>query len=150
MARALIASFAFRLAFSPVSSDPEVARVILCDLLSQSFRENVEYCGYIGFDEADGLVASDATRGGSDWCEMELPEGIEIVSYYHTHAACDPIAWSKILSDTDMESDQALGIDGNVSSPGGRLWYIDTPDMAAFQMRRHSLPTDQAKLPTCA
>ena len=138
MAQKIVASLAIFLAATPVLADAqaelEFARAILSDLQGPSFRENVEYCGYIGLDDAGNLVATEATRGGTDWCNMSVPQYIEIVASYHTHAGSDPNSWSEIPSGGDMESDEDLGIDGYVSTPGGRLWYIDTEDMIAFQV----------------
>ncbi|MBT8414295.1 MAG: DUF4329 domain-containing protein [Boseongicola sp.] len=138
MAQRFAAGFAILLAATPVLADAqaelEFARSILSDLQGPSFRDNVEYCGYIGLDDAGNLVATEAVRGGTDWCDMTAPQDIEIVASYHTHAGYDPNAWSEIPSGGDMESDEDLGIDGYVSTPGGRLWYIDTEDMIAFQV----------------
>jgi len=41
---------------------------------------------------------------------------------------------SETPSGTDMEGDEEEGIDGWGSTPGGRLWYIDTTDMVTFQI----------------
>lgn len=138
MAQRLLSTFAIVLAATPVWSDTqaefEFARSLLNELQGASFLENVEYCGYIWLDNAGDLVATEATRGGPDWCEMDAPQDIEVVASYHTHAGYDPSAWSEIPSGADMESDADLGIDGYVSTPGGRLWYIDTEDMVAIQI----------------
>lgn len=138
MAQRFFATLAVLMSSMPALADPEAelafARSILNDLQGSSFRENVEYCGYIGLDEVGGLVATIPTRGGADWCEMDIPEHFEIVASYHTHAGYDPNSWSEIPSGGDMESDEDLGIDGYISTPGGRLWYIDTTDMIAFQI----------------
>ena len=111
-----------------------LARKVLGQLQGQSAIENVEYCGYIGYDETGTLVASEPIPGGSDWCEPEWPEALDVVASYHTHAGYDPNAWSEIPSGTDMETDEDEGIDGYVSTPGGRLWFIDTTDMIASQI----------------
>lgn len=111
-----------------------LARKVLGQLQVRSALENVEYCGYLGFDDAGTLVATDAVPGGPDWCEPVWPEELEVVASYHTHADYDPTAWSEIPSGNDMESDEEEGIDGYVSTPGGRFWYIDTEDMVATQI----------------
>lgn len=116
------------------NAEVALARKVLTDLQPISTRENVEYCGYIGFDEDGVLRASEAVAGGSDWCEPEIPESLDVVASYHTHAGYDPTSWSEIPSGDDMESDEAEGIDGYVSTPGGRFWYIDTEDMMTFQL----------------
>lgn len=138
MASKFLTALTIALTATPVWSDSqaelEFARYLLTNLQTPSFLENVEYCGYIGFNDAGDLVATQATRGGPDWCEMDIPYSFEIVASYHTHAGYDANAWSEIPSGADMESDEDLGIDGYVSTPGGRLWYIDTEDMVATQI----------------
>ena len=138
MAQRVLAALTFLVAATPVWSDSSeelaFARYLLSGLQAASFLENVEYCGYIGRNDAGDLVATEATRGGPDWCEMDIPQGFEITASYHTHAGYDPNAWSEIPSGSDMESDEDLGIDGYISTPGGRFWYIDTEDMVASQI----------------
>lgn len=128
----------FILGASSASADPEtelaLARSVLGSLQAQSFRDNVEYCGYLGLDGGGSFVATPAAKGGPDWCEIDMPEGVEIVASYHMHAGYDPNTWSEIPSGEDMETDEDQGIDGYVSTPGGRLWYIDTEDMIATQI----------------
>ncbi len=133
------------------SAEVTLAREVLSALQPISTRENVEYCGYIGFDADGALKASEAVPGGSDWCEPEVPDDLDIVASYHTHAGYDPTSWSEIPSGDDMESDEAEGIDGYVSTPGGRFWYIDTEDMVTFQLCGIGcLPQDPAFKPAPA
>jgi hypothetical protein len=80
------------------------------------------------------LVATPAAKGGPDWCEIDTPEGIEIGSPCHAHAVYDPNAWPEVPTREDMETHEDQGIDGCVSTAGGRLWYIDTEDMIATQI----------------
>ena len=119
---------------SQSGAEVALAKAVLGMLQEQSAAENAEYCGYIGYDIYGSLVASVAEAGGSDWCEPVWPEDLEVVASYHTHAGYDPNAWSEVPSASDMESDESEGIDGYVSTPGGRLWYIDTTDMVASQI----------------
>jgi hypothetical protein len=111
-----------------------LARKVLGTLQVRSALENVEYCGYIGIDAAGDFVASEPEPGGPVWCEPVWPEALEVVASDHTHAAYDPGAWSELPSGQDMESDEEMGIDGYVSTPGGRLWYIDSSEMVASQL----------------
>ena len=138
MAQRFVVTITLALAATPIWSDAdaelEFARHLLSNLQAQSFVENVEYCGYIGVNDEGNLVATEATRSGPDFCEMDVPQSFEILASYHTHAGYDPNAWSEIPSGADMESDEDLGIDGYVSTPGGRFWYIDTEDMVALQI----------------
>lgn len=119
---------------SQSGAEVALAKAVLGMLQVQSAEENAEYCGYIGDDIYGSLIASVAERGGSDGCEPVWPDDLEVVASYHTHAGYDPNAWSELPSASDMESDEAEGIDGYVSTPGGRLWYIDTTDMVTSQI----------------
>ncbi len=123
------------MAFAQGSEDEAAfAKQLLSDLQPTSTRQNVELCGYIGTDGNGVLRASGPERGGADWCEPDWPDDLEVTASYHTHAGYDPDSWSEIPSGDDMESDEAEGIDGYVSTPGGRFWYIDTEDMVTFQL----------------
>ncbi|WP_425091369.1 DUF4329 domain-containing protein [Tropicimonas sp. S265A] len=123
----------------PVSAQDAAAEIafvksLFAELQPKSFRSNREYCGYIGYDRRGRLVATRARRGGADHCEPRWPWRFDPVASFHTHAAYDPEAWSEIPSGSDMESDEAEGVDGYVATPGGRLWYIDSTDMIASQI----------------
>ena len=79
-------------------------------------------------------IATPLAKGGPDWCEIDTPEGIEIDAPYHSHPEYDANAWSEVPSREEMETHEDQGIDGCVSTAGGRLWYIDTEDMIATQI----------------
>lgn len=118
-------------------------REVLSDLQVPSIRENREYCGYIGYDDAGTLKATQAVKGDTDSCAPIWPDDFDVVASYHTHAGFDEEAYSETPSSTDMEADEADGIDGYVSTPGGRLWYIDSVDMMASQLcGLQCLPSD--------
>ncbi|MEM7642430.1 MAG: DUF4329 domain-containing protein [Pseudomonadota bacterium] len=106
-----------------------VAAGTLAALQSNSFAENREFCGLIGRLPDGTFVASPARRGRMDSCTPRVarnwqPEA-EIVASYHTHGAFDPEADSEIPSIDDILSDSEEGIDGYISTPGGRLWFVD-------------------------
>ncbi|MEM7295463.1 MAG: DUF4329 domain-containing protein [Pseudomonadota bacterium] len=112
-----------------------LAKSVLSQLQVRSIRENREYCGYLAYDFGDRLIATPATRGTADSCLWEGDEdGLVLVISYHTHAAYDPEYGSEWPSVTDMEGDEDEGVDGFVSTPGGRLWYIDTEAMETWQV----------------
>ena len=118
-------------------SDAEVAlaRAVLSQLQPISIAENVEYCGYIGFDENGNLTASQATRGDIGSCLADDPVNLAvIVASYHTHGGYSSDYFNEVPSVDDVEGDEAEGIDGYVATPGGRLWYIDTEDMVMSQI----------------
>ena len=114
--------------------EEEFVRRVLGLLQVKSALENREYCGYIGVGPEGDLVATEAVSGNAVWCDAPWPEGLEVIASYHTHGAFDPNAWSEIPSGRDMETDQEEGIDGYLGTPGGRLWYIDSSEMAARQL----------------
>ncbi len=118
-------------------SRQEVALVkqVLAELQRPSIRQNVEYCGYIGYDASGRLVASKPTRGDEATCLARNAHDIAvIVASYHTHGAFSQEYYGEIPSGDDMEGDEEMGIDGYVATPGGRLWYVDTTDMVTSQI----------------
>lgn len=123
-------------AVSAQSAEEEaLVREIFAGLNPVSIAENIEYCGYVGFDVAGRLVASDPTPGDEASCLADDPVEIDLITAsYHTHGAFSTDYANELPSGTDMEGDEAEGIDGWVATPGGRLWYIDTTDMVTFQI----------------
>jgi len=113
----------------PVAAqDPQevaVARTILTQLQMLSFDKRREYCGFIGYDAQARLVASDPVPGTQATCSAPFPTDLAIVASYHTHGDFDLGYFNEVPSDIDVESDRELLINGYVSTPGGRLWYVD-------------------------
>ncbi|MGR3484506.1 MAG: DUF4329 domain-containing protein [Paracoccaceae bacterium] len=111
-----------------------------------SIAEDREYCGYVGFDAAGRLVATQGTPGDVDSCLAADPDGIELVTAsWHTHGSFSRDYSSEVPSVEDIEGDEDEGIDGWVATPGGRLWFIDTTDMAMWQVCGIGcLPSDPA------
>ena len=129
------------LALFPVASlaqskaEVALAKKVLSQLQKKSIANNREYCGYIGYRANGDLFATSATRGDAESCQYTGNEDDQLfVLSYHTHAAYDPEYGSEWPSVTDIEGDEAEGIDGFVATPGGRLWYIDTTDMVVRQL----------------
>ncbi len=123
---------------SPVSAqdaaEAVIAREVLASLQDISFRKRREYCGYIGYNDAAELVATPATGGTQAACSAAFPNDIAVVASYHTHGAFDRGYFNEIPSDVDMESDAHFLLNGYVSTPGGRLWYIDGRALVARQI----------------
>ena len=102
------------------------ARQILADLQDNSFAANREYCGIIGRTATQKLTASNPRKGRRDSCQPRDPRNaVEIIASFHTHGSFDYGADSEVPSSTDVIGDMEEGTDGYVSTPGGRLWFID-------------------------
>ena len=117
------------------SAEVALVKATLNELQVVSIAQNVEYCGYIGFDAHDNLIVTPPTRGDEGSCLADDPDALEIITAsYHTHGAHSPDYYNEVPSGEDMEGDADEGIDGYVATPGGRLWYIDSVDMVASQL----------------
>ncbi|SHI97875.1 protein of unknown function [Wenxinia saemankumensis] len=119
-------------------------RDILTELQRVSFRENREYCGYIGLDPSGRLMRTDLSAGVEAGCALPvIPSGMRALASFHTHSTYSPLYASEFPTTQDMRSDSALGVDGYISTPGGRLWYVDSDTMTVRQIcGRGCLPQD--------
>ncbi len=54
------------------------------------------------------------------------PYDLELIASYHTHAAYSYDYDSEVPSDDDIEGDIYEGVNGYISTPGGRLWFVDS------------------------
>ena len=117
------------------TTDVALAKATLENLQAQSFAANREFCGYLIRDPSGALVATKATSGAESYCEPEAPaDDAVIIASYHTHGAFEYDTPAEFPSVGDIEADEAEGIDGYVTTPGGRFWYIDTTDMEVSQI----------------
>lgn len=128
------------------ASEVTLVSSIFEELQPVSFAQNVEYCGYVGFNTDGQLIASKPTRGDEGSCLADDPHYIEVITAsYHTHGGHSLDYFNEVPSGEDMEGDADEGIDGYVATPGGRLWYIDSVDMIASQICGIGcLPADSA------
>jgi hypothetical protein len=116
-------------------SDAVFAKATLNELQAISFANNREYCGYLVLILDGTLTASAATKGGVDECLPENPpEEHLIVASYHTHGAFEYDTPAEFPSVSDVEADEFEGINGYVSTPGGRLWYVDGVNLTVEQI----------------
>jgi hypothetical protein len=117
---------------------------ILADLQRKSFANNREYCGYIGLDPAGRWMATPVTQGNEASCPLpNIPTGMRLVASFHTHGTYSPHYASEWPTTQDMATDASDDIDGYISTPGGRLWHVDTDTMTVHQMcGRGCLPQD--------
>lgn len=128
----------FSVAPANAPSGPAVdnfARSILNNIQAQSIRERREYCGYIFINDAGQLQATPPIPGTFASCEMPIPmAGQGIIASYHTHGAFGRGYDNEVPSTVDLTSDFDFGIDGYVSTPGGRVWLVDFQTQSTRQI----------------
>ena len=102
------------------------ARTTLTALQGPSFQENREFCGLIGIDALGNRVATPPVLGAKASClpPADAP-GLTLIASYHTHGGYTPEFETEIPSYQDLRTDIEDGIDGYVSTPGGRFWFVD-------------------------
>jgi hypothetical protein len=116
-------------------SEAEFAKATLNNLQGMSFTNNREFCGYIVRTPDGMLAALAANKGRISSCRADTPpEDHLIVASYHTHGAFEYDTPAEFPSVGDVEADEAEGIDGYVSTPGGRFWYVDGADLIVSQI----------------
>lgn len=102
------------------------AKQILSDLQAISFKKNREYCGVLMRTPEGKLVSSKAFKGTKARCRVKrIPLGAKVVASYHTHGAYLPGYDNEVPSLLDLQVEMEWGIDGYVSTPGGRFWHVD-------------------------
>ena len=128
----------FTVAPPNVPSGPLVdnfARSFLDSIQAQSIAERREYCGYFFIDGAGRLQGTPPRAGTFAGCDMPAPTaGRGIVASYHTHGAYGRAYDNEVPSIIDLASDFQFGIDGYVSTPGGRVWLVDFQTQTTRQL----------------
>ncbi|MEO0767012.1 MAG: DUF4329 domain-containing protein [Pseudomonadota bacterium] len=106
------------------------------DIQGQSIAEDREYCGLIGIDEAGNYVATEPRRGRTATCLPPNPAFADftVLASYHTHGSFNTEYFNEIPSFDDMRTDIEDGTDGYISTPGGRMWYVDARAQVAYQI----------------
>lgn len=112
------------------------ARAAFADYQALSFARGAEVCGYFGFDDDGGFLASAPVIGDYDSCMVAyLPEAmVQIVASYHTHSSFDTEIDSEVPSTDDLRADISEQVFGYISTPGGRLWLVDWRSATAAQL----------------
>jgi len=117
---------------------------ILTRLQRESFANNREYCGYIGLDALGRWMSTPVMQGNEASCPLpDIPAGMRVVASFHTHGTYSHYYASEWPTTQDMATDASDDIDGYISTPGGRLWHVDTDTMTVHQLcGRGCLPQD--------
>ncbi|WP_394153470.1 DUF4329 domain-containing protein [Loktanella salsilacus] len=102
-----------------------LARSVLTSLQAQSFKKQREYCGYLGLTRDGELVSTAPVAGDMASCAARFPDDIAVIASYHTHGTFNEGYFNEMPSTIDVESDSAAYMNGYVSTPGGRFWYIN-------------------------
>lgn len=111
------------------------ARAFLNSIQAQSIAEDVEYCGYFFIDSTGQLFGTPPIRGRTASCEQFAPEpGQGVIASYHTHGSYSRAYAAEVPSTIDLISDFQFGIDGYVSTPGGRVWLVDFQTNSTIQI----------------
>ena len=116
-------------------SEVAFAKATLNRLQTVSFASNREYCGYILRAPDGSLAATPASKGKvSSCCGAEAAEGYLVVASFHTHGAFEYDTPAEFPSVGDVEADEAEDVDGYISTPGGRFWYVDGSELEVSQI----------------
>lgn len=139
---------------APSTAQADAFAVAFLDSIqAQSFAARREYCGYFLF--VDGRILPTAPIPGTTAsCTQPAPPLYAFASY-HTHGAFDADYDNEVPSPEDMLGDFAFGIDGYISTPGGRVWRVEIDDRAAIQVcglgcvavDRGFIPRDEMSIP---
>lgn len=117
----------------PQSEVQAFARQQLEELQNPSFEGDLELCGII-FETREGeLGVSRPHSGNQASCDLNYFDepGMVPVASFHTHGRHSDQYDGEVPSLIDIESDIQSGMDGYISTPGGRLWHIDHRERVA-------------------
>lgn len=103
------------------------AKEQLAALQARSFQQDMEFCGIIFEDSNGDLGVSRIIQGERASCGIAYFDepGMAPLASFHTHGGFGEEYDSEVPSTIDLESDMASGMDGYVSTPGGRFWRND-------------------------
>ncbi len=119
----------------PPQSEHAAALQWLARAQRLSFATDREYCGYLGRTAEGEIGFTQMQRGGHDGCTPLLPDtGLKLIASMHTHGAYDPDVPAEFPTALDIASDAREGVNGYISTPGGRLWYVDGAAQVAIQL----------------
>lgn len=116
----------------PAAAADAFAVAFLDTIQPRSFAERREFCGYF-LVIAGRITATQPIPGTTASCTQPTPPPNAFASY-HTHGAFDRDYDNEVPSPEDMLGDFSFGIDGYISTPGGRVWRVEVDDRAALQV----------------
>ena len=115
-------------------SDQEIefVKTSLATAQTRSFETGREFCGYIGLNAEGDLTSTSLKRGRKSSCKPNnVPDDFTEIASYHSHGSYSKNHDSEFPSVNDIEADIFEGNDGYISTPGGRIWFIDGYRMTA-------------------
>ena len=113
----------------------QLTMVTLNALQAQSFQTKSEFCGYIVRNTTGRMLATPATQGNFESCLPAAPaHNNEVLASYHTHGAFEPDTPAEFPSINDVQGDQAEDINGYLSTPGGRIWFVNGTNAIVTQL----------------
>lgn len=124
--------------------ETEFVTALLTNLNPLSIEFNREICGFVVRRPGGELESTKVSWGTEATCASSpVPPGYEVLSSWHTHAAWGRGYDGEVPSTIDVEGDMRLGVNGWVSTPGGRLWFVNGQTGDTHQVcGRDCLPAD--------
>lgn len=120
---------------TPRSEIQPFARKVFQKIQQQSFDLERELCAYIGYGPDGRLMLTRVAVGTEATCILPVRSAkMDVIASLHTHSTYSPDYHSEVPSALDMESDEASGTDGWIATPGGRMWFVDSSEMRAYQV----------------
>ncbi len=107
----------------------------LDSIQADSISQRREVCGYFFRHPEGDIRVTPPAAGTFATCELpRLGTDAGIVANYHTHGAFGVSYDNEVPSVNDFEAAQQLGMNGYLSTPGGRVWRIDVASGIATQL----------------
>ncbi len=126
------------------AEETEFVTALLRGMNPLSIEFNREVCGYVVRRPSGELESTKVSWGTFASCaSLPVPPGVQVIASWHTHAAWAEGYDGEVPSITDVEGDMSQNINGWVSTPGGRLWFVNGQTGHIHQVcGRDCLPSD--------
>lgn len=115
--------------FAPITpsrtADADAFAIAFLDQMqARSFATGREFCGFFGRDAAGKVRATPPQMGHRERCVPgDEPDDFKPFASYHSHGAFNPAIDSEVPSAFDLVADREEGLQGYISTPGGRVWH---------------------------